>query len=51
MTRDGTSAVIKQTNDGPGRAELGLLEMLHVVAKDHKIQEKTRTNYYSQNRL
>lgn len=40
MTRHGTSAVIKQTNDGLGSAEMRLLKMLQVVARDQKNQEK-----------
>lgn len=39
MTQHGTSVVIKQTYDGLG-AELRLLEMLQVVARDQKKQEK-----------
>lgn len=40
MTQHGTSVVIKQTNDGLGRAKLRILEMLHVVAGDQKDQVK-----------
>lgn len=40
MTQHGTSVVIKQTNDGLGSAELRLLEMLQVVARDQKNQER-----------
>lgn len=39
MTQHGTSIVIKQTNDGP-RAELRLVEMLQVVARDQKHDNK-----------
>ena len=37
MTQHGTSVVIKQTNEGPGSAEL---DVLHVVAGDQKNGEK-----------
>lgn len=40
MTQHDTSVVIELTNDGLGSAELWLLEMLHVVARDQKKQEK-----------
>ena len=42
MTQHGTSVVIKQTNDGLGSAELRLLEMLQVVARDQKKHEKQK---------
>lgn len=40
MTQHGTPVVIKQTNDGLSSAELRLLEMLKVAARDQKTQER-----------
>lgn len=45
MTQHGTSVVIKQTNDGLGSAERWL-EMLQVVARDQKNQEKEAETPY-----
>lgn len=40
MTQHGTSVFIKQTNDSLGIAEVRILKMLQVVARDKKDQEK-----------
>lgn len=45
MAQHGTSVIIRQTIDGLDSAELRLLEMLHVVARDQENREKVAETF------